>query len=437
MNTKSTKRNPVEQNPMSSRKTKNDIRLTGALQSQLLDYRKRVWITKIAEAVAVALCCLLIAWIAVFAFDRLFDTPSWMRGGTLALVIAGLALIPAGLYRWVYRRRTLPQVARLICRKLPGVGDRLLGVIDLVEDKEEQARSPVLCKAAVDQVDTEARGWDLKKGLPSTRNSMLWKQAAVLGGLVILGCVLAPAAVRSAWTRLASPWGDAPRYTFAALGDVDNEKIVPHGEPFSSTVPLAEDSRWRPDSGTMLVNNQVPLVAELTEGAYQFEVPAQIEPTKLKLKIGDARKSITVKPTLRPELETAMADITLPAYLEREGVREQDVRGGAVSLVKGSQVVFRAKVNRELDSAKVNGSTCTPDGDCFKSNLSVITDNKDFEFAWTDNLTLDGKEPFKISVTAADDQVPNVACTGMRRQMVVLVSEQLSFENSGPRRFRY
>lgn len=415
-------------NTSTATQSKADVRLPEDLRTQLFEYRARVWATKIAEAIAVAICCLLIAWLAVFAFDRFFDTPSWLRGGGLALVIAGLALIPLGFYFWVWRRRTLHQVTRLICRALPGPGDRLLGVLDLVEDEEEQARSPVLCAAAVDQVAGEAKGWDLSKGLPTSRNNRRWKQAAVLAGLLLVCAVVSPAAIRSALARLASPWGSTPRYTFAALDNLPDEYVVPHGEDFTFPVSLSESSRWQPDDGRLTVGQQKPVTASLAEREYPFKVPAQIDDLEMQVRIGDARRKVTVKPTLRPELETVLADVTLPAYLQRDGIREQDVRGGAMSLVNGSQVVFRAKVNRDLEAATINGSNAKPVGAEFQSGLSVIKEDKEFELAWQDNLKLAGKEPFKISVTAAEDAIPTISTTGMRRQMIVLVSEQISFQ---------
>ena len=153
--------------PTSKTQKPNDIRLPDELQNQLVDYRRRVWTTKVAESIAVGLCCLLLAWLFVFVLDRLFDTPSWLRGFSLAIMIGGLLAIPFAIYRWVWSRRTLSQLARLIYRKLPGPGDRLLGVMDLVHDREEQARSPVLCRAAIDQVAKEAKDWDLTRGVPA------------------------------------------------------------------------------------------------------------------------------------------------------------------------------------------------------------------------------------------------------------------------------
>ena len=54
------------------------------------------------------------------------------------------------------------------------------------------------------------------------------------------------------------------------------------------------------------------------------------------------RTRIQVEPKLRPELTSIVAKVRLPEYLGQPAVQEQDVRGGAVSLVKGQPRDVRA-----------------------------------------------------------------------------------------------
>ena len=57
-----------------------------------------------------------------------------------------------------------------------------------------------------------------------------------------------------------------------------------------------------------------------------------------------------IEPTLRPELTSVVADVTLPAYLGRPHGQWKDVRGGVVSLVEGSQASFTATASRSASS---------------------------------------------------------------------------------------
>ena len=62
---------------------------------------------------------------------------------------------------------------------------------------------------------------------------------------------------------------------------------------------------------------------------------------------------VGVEPMLRPELSSIEADITLPEYLGHSGRQHKDVRGGAISMVNGSQVTFVATMNRKLSAAQI------------------------------------------------------------------------------------
>jgi len=405
-----------------------EVRLPVELEQQLTSYRSLVWTAKIIEAVAIAVSAILLAFLSIFVLDRFADTASSFRFAALTLVVLGCTVIPWGLFHWVWRRRSLPQVARLISQKNPNAGDRLLGVMELVSDPAEQKRSPVLCRAAVEQVAAEAAQWDLAQdALPARRKG--WTIAAL--GLFTLAFGLAmfvPAATQSSWSRLLSPWKDIPRYSFAAFADVPKSIVVAHGEPFVLELALAAGSLWEPASGQVTVGSQKPLEASLGERNYRFHVPAQINASTIAVRIGDARHDIKLLPTLRPELTAVMAHLTLPEYLERPGELEQDVRGGSISLVTGSQVSIRATANRKLQSARVNGLNKEPEQADITTVKMLVDQSREVVFRWTDQQGLTGKEPLKVTITQADDEPPVLSCQGLSRLQVVLVTEQLRFD---------
>ena len=95
----------------------------------------------------------LISYLTLFVLDRLIDTPGWAR---LAHVSASrsprCAVVPVYLHRWIWRQRQLQQLARLLSRRYPSMGDQMLGIIELVRNEFEQHRSRALCEAAIQQV---------------------------------------------------------------------------------------------------------------------------------------------------------------------------------------------------------------------------------------------------------------------------------------------
>ena len=131
---------------MSVAQAREPLRLPASLQTQLYAFRRRVWTIKLAEVAALAVVAVMVAFLCVFALDRLWDTPRWLRLGIFAAAICGCAIVPFHLHRWVWRRRRLEQLARLLTSKLPRLGDQLLGIIELVHSDGEQARSRALCE---------------------------------------------------------------------------------------------------------------------------------------------------------------------------------------------------------------------------------------------------------------------------------------------------
>ena len=81
--------------------------------------------------------------------------------------------IPFFLHRWVWRHRRLEQLARLLARKHPRVGDQLLGIIELAHNEFEQARSPALCEAAIREVARDAEKVDFEHAVPHPAASAL------------------------------------------------------------------------------------------------------------------------------------------------------------------------------------------------------------------------------------------------------------------------
>ena len=94
------------------------LTLPESLQTQLLDFRRRVWTIKLVEAICGAVIGILIAFLATFALDRVFDTPWEVRLGIFVAAMVGCGLIPLALHRWIWRQRKLEQLARLLATSI-------------------------------------------------------------------------------------------------------------------------------------------------------------------------------------------------------------------------------------------------------------------------------------------------------------------------------
>ena len=412
---------------MSISETKNRIAIPTTLVAQLSEFRKRVWTIKMLEATGIALFSIFFGVLCVFVLDRLFDSPSWIRATVLLCATVGVASIPFWFQRWVVRVRSAESVAKLLGKRLPAVGDALLGAIELSNSDSEQKRSPALCKAALNQVAQDSAKRNFLTATPASRHRVWGSLAATGLALVAVLWILFPAAISNAWARFAAPLGDIQRYTFAAIEPLPKKVIVPHGEAFPISVKLASSSEWSPAKAKANIGGQTELETILQDREYAFELPPQIESGTLSLSIGDATPSVQIEPKLRPELERIQASIELPKYLQREQLLSKDVRGGGLSVVLGSSVGFDATASRALISAKFNGSEIGVEDQSFRPKSEVMGESRKVEFDWTDTFGLTSKSPFSVNITVRNDESPAVFSDGLPRSRVVLDSEQLQF----------
>jgi hypothetical protein len=148
------------------------LQLPSSLQTQLHEFRRRVWKIKSIEAAAGAIFGVLLAYLLVFGLDRLVDTPAWARTAVFVLAIVVCAMVPVYLHRWIWCHRRLEQLAHLVSRRYPSLGDQMLGIIELVRNEFEQNRSRALCEAAIAQVAHEAGKRDFKDAVPNPRHRL-------------------------------------------------------------------------------------------------------------------------------------------------------------------------------------------------------------------------------------------------------------------------
>ncbi|WP_029247618.1 hypothetical protein [Schlesneria paludicola] len=424
---------------MSSSPPNSELKLPVSLQTQLHDFRRRVWTIKSIEAACGALFGVIVSFLIVFGLDRVIDTPAVARLAIFAVAVAGCAFVPIYLHRWIWCHRRLEQLARLLSRRHPSIGDQMLGIIELVRNELEQQRSRALCEAAIQQVAEVAAKRNFQDAVPHPRHR-LWAWMAGIPTVVAAAVLIAfPTAASNAWARFVTPWQPISRYTFTQVEPLNDRLVVPHGEPVVVPVRLVDQSPWQPTRGTVRIGSQLPVTAELNERQYAFSLPPQIDAGRLDLNIGDAQQHVRLEPMLRPELTHVTADIHLPAYLGRPQTLHKDVRGGVLTVVNGSNATLTATANRNLvegtwgtadrpdDKLAAVSSTATP-SDTMQSPSIAFDASQKILFQWKDEFGLMGKEPLTVTVNAREDEVPSLSCEDLPRNKVIIDSETLTFK---------
>jgi len=404
------------------------LQIPETLRRQLGDFRRRVWTIKTIEAVASAAFGIVAAFLALFALDRFWDTPALPRLGLFGLAAMGCAVVPQALYRWVWRQRRPEQLARLLARKHPRIGDQLLGVIELARDDSEQARSRRLVEAAIAQVAHDSQDRDFRDAVPTPRHKLWLGMLAGPSAVALCLFFFCPDAASNAWSRLVRPWTNTPRYTFAVIEPMPDRLVVAHGERFDFRVQLARSTVSHPFEAQVRVGGRSPVVAPLVDNAYAFELPPQVAKTRLEVRVGDASRVVEVEPMLRPELNSVVVGVTLPEYLARPGSQQKDARSGAISLLKGSQAQVTATVGRELASASVDGSPVAVAGSKIIAPVLTVEAARNVQFRWVDRFGLAAKEPFTVKIASREDEAPTMMIEDLPRQKVVLDTEVIHFK---------
>lgn len=406
----------------------HNVQIPLSLRQHLAAFRRRLWMIKSAEAVAVGMMALLTGWLTVFVLDRLHDTSAVVRSGILAIALLVIGWILRSLSGWIIGHRRPDQLARLLAQTRPAVGDQLLGVIELASDQGEQARSPQLAAAAIQQAADEISRTDLSAAIPSPRHRRYGAQA---GGLLLLlaalGLVAAPA-VGNAWHRFLLPWQQTPRYTFASLKPLPDRLVVPRDEDFEVALTLDPSSRWRPATATATIADRPSQISEVTADGYTFRLPGRLRPETLKVAAGDFRGQILVQPKLRPELESVAVAIELPQYLGRSQTLRTEVHGSSISVVRGSRAALTAIASQPLAGAFANGQPMTVSGTAFSTPMIVVDQPTPVACTWSDLDAVECKAPYEFEFRPVDDQPPTVVTDGLPRQKVLLESEVLRFQ---------
>ena len=463
---------PASQPPS---KPTHEAPIPEGLSKQLEQFKKRLWSIKVAEAILAGCFGLLFSFLLVFGLDRFIETPASLR---LIILIGGVSLFalfsPYWIHRWVYGHRRENQIARLISRRFPKLGDRLLGAIELQDqDEQTESLSPELRAAAMRTVAADAARRDLTEALPAARHRK-WSIIVILLFLTSVAALISvPEAGVNALMRWLMPLASTERYTFTRLdlSAIDTPHRIPYGEAFSLTIPLAEDTHRRPANARARYGTDEWVKAALVNGAYTFDFPGQRAQDNLVIEADDAHHTLPIEPVMRPALENIRVAISLPDYLERADTNA-DLRSGFITILEGSRLKIRATTTRKLSSASAEIITLpseinelnepdtssaeaspgnpsdSPPADSKKAgipsprtlkltiegkqittpDISIAANPLIIPIEWRDIHGLGAGSPLKIRIEPTKDQAPSTYIQGVARQHIMLAEETIEFE---------
>ena len=400
------------------------------LEEKLAHFRSRVWTVKLAEAILAGWFGLVVSYLTVFTVDRVWETPAWIR---LCILIAGAATLFLGVpykwHRWVWKQRRLEDAARLLRHTFPQLGDQLLGIVELSRaDHGAAGRSERLVQAAIAQTADAVKDQNFTHAVPNARHRA-WAWAATGAfGLSALAFIFVNGAARNALARWAAPLANLERFTFVRVEPLPSRLVVPYAESFEFAVRLSAGSKWSPGEGSGRIGAQSRVTAKLRSGSYRLGFPPQKQDEALWLWVGDVRKRILIEPRMRPELAKLAVRLRLPGYLGYRSEPRIELRGGSISVLKGSLAAFEARASRTLASAELDGKPQSVSQEKVITGYETVNADAERKFTWKDQDGLTPREPLLVRVLAVEDDAPKIVARRESLEQVVLDSEVVTVD---------
>jgi len=370
------------------------------------------------------------AILLVFLLDVIFHLVApWRAGLSLAIIAAILALAILAWHRAFIQRNSLEYIARFLESRDRSLGSRLINLLQLNCQTENDAIAPPTRDLARRAVDTYVSGL---ASVPMERIArtgepvhLLKRAAWALLTFVAIVAIAFPVTLVEI-VRFADPFGDHPPYSFTHLEILQpdargtsvlygNQLIVkvkagghqpgqvfltsfPPGHPEQAvTVPMFDESGA--SYSQLIVNIQTDLIVYAHTKDHSTE---------------SGRVHVSV--TLTPQLETTFVHTTPPAYT---GIKPEekvyDFKG--VQVLEGSEVQFRLQSNRPLREGFVEiagGDQTTQRISLKKSAANEVTgsfiakDSGRLNLGIIDIAGLSAQGDFESSLTVTHDLPPEV-----------------------------
>ena len=388
-----------------------------SLQAQFLDFRRRVWTIKMVEAVCAAAFGVVVAFLLMFA-----ARPRLGHAGLAPrrpLRRGGRRLRHRARWRCTAGsggNRRLEQLARLLDPQAPARRRPAPGIIELVRERlragpvarrsarRPSSRSPRTPRSATSATPCRTRGIAL--GLAGRRAGRRWRSACSRSVPAAAVERLGPAARPLEATRPATP---SPRSSPCPTG---------WSSPTASRSSIAVQARRRHRLAARrraMAQLGEPAAGRRHAATTAVRVRAARRRSTRLARRPDRRRPqrVRIEPTLRPELTSVVADVTLPDYLGRPGAaaegrpRRGDLAGqGEPGDASPPPPAASWPPPRSTASRRRRRARPSP------ARRRRSTAPRKMEFRWQDTFGLAGKEPFTLAITGRDDEAPSLVVRG-------------------------
>jgi hypothetical protein len=420
--------------PQSPITTELPLAVRQALDAVRRRIRAYVWL----EGIAAVIVALGLAFWFGLAFDWLFEpSPAVRRFGLIAIGVVALVVC----YRYLLRRVFVPisdvSAALLLERRFPGLHDHVITAVDVATAKPVGVVYHPDLVAQTNQAANTAIA-DVNPREVFDRRPLL---RSLIAAASLLASVIAFAAFSSEvfgfwlermalsdkpWPRrvqlevVGFPANDAGERMHKLAQDDDFELLV-HARTDGYEVPDEVEIRFRLADGRRGRDTLTRVGDAMTAGedyqVFRYEFKRVVGDMEFDVIGGDDRVSdLHLKVVDRPELVAIELETVYPAYLRRDS-RRLHVTGG-MRIPEGTRLVLHANSTKPLTLARIHTANDKQEKTLSFSDQPQQTLDYEYGTLTADDVLLvsvtdsDGvstREPYRISLSAVKDEVPQIA----------------------------
>lgn len=412
--------------------------LPSTVRRVLRSVRRRIRAYVWAEGLALVIAALATAfWVGIFLDWSFEPSPGVRVAGIVLVAAAAIWVAYRYLLRRVWARISDSTAALLLERRFPALAEHLITAVDVAASPDRAtAFDPEMVRetrTSAEQAAAQVRPGELFNLWPLVR-----ALSAAIGLVLSIGlfAVLASDAF-SFWIERLSltekPWPrrvqlevvgfplDADGVRAHKLAQEDDFELLVHARIDGHVAPKTVEIRYQLADGgrgrdTMIrVGEAQPGRDEYQLFRYQFKRVAG--GMTFDVVGGDDRvRDLRLQVVDRPELYAIELECIYPEYLERESRRLQ-VTGG-MRVPEGTRVVLHASSTKPLMNAKIHRSQSQQDesvpfenesAEAVKWEYGTLTADDVLLVKVTDTDGVANREPYRVSLTAVPDEVPQLA----------------------------
>ncbi len=359
--------------------------------------------------------------------EALFHSSPMVRA---CLVSIGVLTITLGVWKFLilpfYRMHskhppfTDHDLAKLVGKKFPEIRDRLVNILQIVEEQERtpQMFSSSLIDAAVRDMHSHITEYNFASVIDETPASQLLRRVVAGLGLYVVLCVLVPSFFLQAGYRLihftevfAAP---AP-FTFH-IGPGDT--TVVKGTDVIITLKLIGEQRTTAElivHTNGLLNEQTIQAQRDSNFQFQWHLPLVKNSLEYCARVNDYKsREYTINVIDRPMVKSFRIILKPPGYT---GLQSQmlDENMGDITALSGTHVEMSVNVNKDSTKGWIVFSDSTKhflEGTGKELHGSfIVKSSSSYSIGLEDQHHIAGIDPVWYKIQAVDDQPPSIAIT--------------------------